>query len=243
MTRPSGAAGAPAPDGAAPAPASPLSRGALLVSIGLLVVSLAIGVIALVKVGPTATVPIHWNASGQADGWGPAWFSLLLAPAIQVGLLALLAFIPRFEPRRLNLSRSGRAYSVIVVGVMALMTVVQVGVVMATLGVVSDMAFIVMAGVGVLFVAIGLVMPGFQPNYIAGIRTPWTLTSDLSWRKTHVVGGRVFVLVGAGMIVALPFVPTNAIVIGMLVALFVLLGGVMVYSYRVWKSDPDKRTT
>jgi hypothetical protein len=55
--------------------------------------------------------------------------------------------------------------------------------------------------------------------------------------------GRVFVLVGAGMPVGLPFVPTDAIVIGTLVALMVLLGGVMVYSYRVWRSDPDKRTT
>ena len=215
MTGPSGAAGAPSPDGAAPAPASPLSRGALLLSVGLLAASVVIGVLALVKVGPTATVPIHWNASGQADGWGPAWLSLLLTPAIQVGLLVLLAFIPRFEPRRLNLSRSGRAYSVIVVAVMALTTVIQLGLAIATLGVTFEMALIVLAGVGVLFIAIGIVMPGFQPNYMAGIRTPWTLTSDLSWRKTHVVGGRVFVLVGAGM----------------------------VYSYRVWKRDPDKRTT
>ena len=29
-----------------------------------------------------------------------------------------------------------------------------------------------------------------------GIRTPWTLTSDLSWDRTHRVGGRLFVLEG-----------------------------------------------
>ena len=31
---------------------------------------------------------------------------------------------------------------------------------------------------------------------MVGIRTPWTLTSDLSWDRTHRVGGRLFVLEG-----------------------------------------------
>ena len=233
--------GTPGGADAARPPRSPLSPAALLVSLVLLVASLAVGLVGLARVGVDATVPIHWDASGQANGWGPAWLSLLVTPAIQAGLLALLALIPRYEPRRLNLSRSGRAYSVIVVGVMALMAVVQVAVVAATLGGTFDMPVLVMGGVGVLFIAIGLVMPGFQPNYLAGIRTPWTLTSDLSWRKTHVVGGRLFVVVGAGMIVAMPFVSMFALVMGMLVGLTVMLVALFAYSYRVWKSDPDKR--
>ena len=244
-TAPADGASGMAGGGADPAaaPRSPLTRVALGASLVLLAASTAFGLVGLAKVGPGATVPIHWDASGQVNGWGPAWMSLLLTPAIQLGILALLAVIPRYEPRRLNLSRSGRAYSVIVVGVMALMTIVQAAVVLATLGWTFDVTLLVMGGVAVLFIAIGLAMPGFQPNYIAGIRTPWTLTSDLSWRKTHVWGGRIFVLVGVGMLAAMPFVPTAALVFGMLIALTGMLVVLFAYSYRVWKADPDRRTT
>jgi uncharacterized membrane protein len=231
------------PAGGPDAPASPLGRGALVVSIALVVASLAIAVVVLARVGVDATVPIHWGADGKPNGYGPAWLSLLLTPVIQVGLLLLLAAIPRFEPRRLNLSRSGRSYSIIVVGVMALMTLVQAAIAIATLGGQLDLTQLVIGGCGVLFIAIGLAMPGFQPNYIAGVRTPWTLTSDVSWRKTHVLAGRLFVVVGAGMLVATPFFATATLVVGMLTALVLLLVAVTAYSYRVWRTDPDRRTT
>ncbi len=37
-------------------------------------------------------------------------------------------------------------------------------------------------------------------NWFAGVRTPWTLSSERSWRKTNWVGGWLFVLVGVGFI-------------------------------------------
>ena len=220
-----------------------MGRGALLAASLFVVASLAIGVVVLAQEGLTATVPVHWGVDGTPDGYGPAWLSLLVVPVMQLGLVALLAVIPRFEPRRANLARSRRSYEIVVVGVAALFTLVQASIAIATLGGAFDVSRIVIGGTGVLFIAIGLAMPGFRPNYMAGIRTPWTLTSDLSWRKTHVLGGRLFTLVGALVVVASPFVPVVALTI-LLVGGLLVAGAVMVaYSYRVWKSDPDKRTT
>jgi uncharacterized membrane protein len=75
-----------------------------------------------------------------------------------------------------------------------------------------------------------------------GIRTPWTLASDLSWVRTHRVGGRIFVIEGLALI-ALGLVGAGAEVLAVAIAGAVAIAIVVVvaYSYRVWKIDPGKR--
>jgi len=218
-----------------------MGRGALVTAALFVVASVAIAAVALAQVGITATVPVHWGADGQPNGYGPAWLSLLVVPVVQVGLVVLLAVIPRFEPRRANLARSRRSYEIVVVGVAALLTLVQAAIAIATLGGEFDFSRIIVGGCGVFFIAIGLAMPGFRPNYMAGIRTPWTLTSDLSWRKTHELGGRLFVVVGGLIVVVSPFLPVIALTVVLLVGLLGAVAIMFVYSYRVWKTDPDRR--
>jgi len=38
-------------------------------------------------------------------------------------------------------------------------------------------------------------------NFFAGIRTPWTLAIDEVWLRTHRLGGKLFVLAGAVMVI------------------------------------------
>ncbi|MEM1574073.1 MAG: SdpI family protein [Candidatus Methanomethylicaceae archaeon] len=33
-------------------------------------------------------------------------------------------------------------------------------------------------------------------NWFIGIRTPWTLSSDIVWEKTHKIGGKMFKIIG-----------------------------------------------
>src|SRR6266581_3323404 len=43
-------------------------------------------------------------------------------------------------------------------------------------------------GVGLLFIVLGNSLARVQPTWFVGIRTPWTLSSDTVWRKTHRTG-------------------------------------------------------
>ena len=43
-----------------------------------------------------------------------------------------------------------------------------------------------------LFYVLGALMPRFKRNFFVGIRTPWTLSSDVVWKKTHSLGGILF---------------------------------------------------
>jgi uncharacterized membrane protein len=203
----------------------------------------AIGAYAWIQLPPDAQVPIHWGPDGTPNGYASKTIGLLLLPLTAAGLAILLAFIPRFEPRRTNLERSGKAYGAIWVGVMLLMAGIQVIVVVTTLGGTPDMSRLTLLGIGVLYLVIGNYLPKVRPNYMMGIRTPWTLTSDLAWNKTHRIGGRLFVAEGLvfialGLVGVAPEVLAVAIVGGIVILLVVLFA----YSYQVWKSDPEKRT-
>ena len=44
-------------------------------------------------------------------------------------------------------------------------------------------------GMGLLFVGIGPLLPRISSNRWTGIRTPWTLSNETVWRRTHRIGG------------------------------------------------------
>jgi uncharacterized membrane protein len=97
---------------------------------------------------------------------------------------------------------------------------------------------------GALFVVIGNYLPKTRPNYLLGIRTPWTLTSDLSWTRTHRVGGRLFMLEGAILVASGLLDVGSGALLGLIIGGLALIVGIMfAYSYVVWKDDPARRTT
>lgn len=190
---------------------------------------------------PDAQVPIHWGIDGHVDGYASKEIGLFLLPLTAAGIAALLAVIPRFEPRRANLERSRKAYGAIWIVIVALVGAVHALAVAVALGAVLDVTRLILIGTGVVFVVIGNFLPKVRPNYLMGIRTPWTLASDLSWVRTHRVGGRLFVvegfvLIALGLLGARPEVLAVAVIGAIVIEIVV----VVVYSYRVWKMDPAK---
>lgn len=190
-----------------------------------------------------AQIPIHWGLDGQPDGYAPKVVGLLVLPAVGLIVSALLAIVPFVEPRRENLYRSGPAYRSVWLGLLGLLVVLHGAAVLAATGTGVDMAGLVAAAVGAIFVVIGNVLGKVRSNFMFGIRTPWTLTSDRSWNRTHRLGGRLMVALGvvviAASVLGLRGAPLFAIVGGGGVALVVALFG---YSYLAWRADPDRRT-
>ncbi len=189
-----------------------------------------------------AQVPIHWGIDGRVDGYAPKEIGLFMLPLVTVAVATLLAVIPRIEPRRANLERSGKAYAAICIAVVTLLGGGHLLSVAVALGAVLDVTRLILIGAGLMFVVIGNFLPKVRPNYLVGIRTPWTLASDLSWVRTHRVGGRLFVVEGF-VLIALGMLGARAEMLAVAVvgAIVILLVVVFIYSYRVWKLDPGKR--
>ncbi len=206
------------------------------------VVQLLVAAWGLARVGMAATVPIHWNAEGQPNGYGPAWLAFLLMPVITLLLIGLFAAIPRIEPRRANLLRSSRAYITIAYAMLLLMLGVDVATVLAGAGYDVPITPVIGGGVGLLFVVFGNVLSTVRSNFMVGVRTPWTLTSDLAWDKTHRLIGRLWVVSGVALFLVSLLGQTQLLVAVLLAFVVGTLVLAFVYSYLVWRSDPDKRT-
>ncbi|QNL20001.1 SdpI family protein [Hyphobacterium sp. CCMP332] len=194
---------------------------------------------------PGAQVPVHFNLSGEADSYGSKTEAFLFLPAILLGITFLLAIAPNIDPRGKNLRRSRPVYIVgWIIGVVALaggqglITWTAVG---------GGVEGEVMArGVGIFIAAImlllGLVIAKARPNFFAGIRTPWTLSSDLSWDKTHRWASRVFLGLGVAGLAAALLLPPEPVTIGLMAALLVSTLGLVIYSFLVWQADPARET-
>jgi uncharacterized membrane protein len=190
---------------------------------------------------PKATdhIPVHWNAVGQVDRYGGKVEGLLLVPLLAVAIYFLLLVLPRFDPGRANYAQFSGTYTLIRFAVLALMAFVYVITILPIHGRAVDVATLVPVAVGALFILLGSVMGKLRPNWFVGIRTPWTLSSKQSWVRTHRVGGWLFILMGLAFIV-IAFIRTQwafMVVMALVLASVVVM---TVYSYLVWRNDPEK---
>jgi uncharacterized membrane protein len=198
-----------------------------------------------------ARVPIHWGLSGAPDHFTTrqqAMTLFLLLPGISALIAVLLAVLPVLDPFGQNLRKGGRAYLSAWIGVEILMAAVAVGVaimtVRATGGDVSAEQWfvrLILAGIGIIFILIGDALPKTRRNFFIGVRTPWTLTSDLAWEKTHRLAGRLMVLIGLWDVVAAFFVSGVGLVFTIAVPVLAMVFIAVIYSYLVWRGDPARQ--
>jgi uncharacterized membrane protein len=182
-------------------------------------------------------LPIHWNAAGKSDGYGGKFEGLLLTPLIAVGLYLMLLVLPAIDPRKENYQRMANTYSVIRLVIVIYMSVFSVVLTFVARGAALNIGLIVPVMVGALFVILGNYFGKLRQTWFVGIRTPWTLSSTVSWNKTHALGGKIFIGIGIGLIIAAligkGWAFTVVIVAGTLGLIYTIY-----YSYLIWKSDP-----
>lgn len=190
---------------------------------------------------PNAQIPVHWGLDGKVDGYAGKAIGLLLLPGIMACLMALIAFISAFEPRRAHLNQSWKAIGAIWIGLSLFLAVIHGVVIWAALGHTVDASIVIVLGVGVLLCVTGNYMGKVRSNYFVGVRTPWTLSSELSWNKTNRLGGKLLAATGVIAIIA-GFTSGIAVTLAVVLTSVVCSAAITVaYSYRIWKSDPDKR--
>jgi uncharacterized membrane protein len=204
--------------------------------IPLLIVAAAVIASAIVYPKLPASMPTHWDISGHPNGWSSRFWGAWLMPIFMVGLWALMRVLPAIDPRRSNYAKFGGAFEGVIVSIMLFMLGMHIIVLRAALGYPVAIERVLPVALGVLFIAIGNLLPRMRPNWFLGIRTPWTLSSDRVWEKTHRFGGNVFVLAGALMLLSGLVMPQwGQLVIFTIVAL--CTASVLIYSYVEWKRE------
>lgn len=182
------------------------------------------------------TMAIHWGTTGEPDGFGSRVFGAFFLPGLMLFVWGLLTLLPNIDPRRANIEKFRESYDLLIIAVITVLAVLHVGVLGSALGWPVSVGRLAPISIGLLFVVLGNLLPRFRSNFFFGIRTPWTLSSENVWMKTHRLGG--YVMVGIGLLMILAGVLNSAM------AFYVAIGGglamvltVLVYSWWLWKLE------
>ena len=204
--------------------------------IPLIIVAVAVIASAVVYPDLPVTVPTHWDMLGRPNGWGSRVWGAWVLPVVMLLLSGLMRVLPRIDPRGANYAKFGGAFEAIIISILLYMLGLHLIILRASLGYPVAMERVLPIGIGILLVLIGNLLPRARPNWFIGIRTPWTLSSDRVWEKTHRVGGRAFVAGGLAILIAALVAPQWAHYVLVAVVVVCSLSAVL-YSYIAWRRE------
>jgi uncharacterized membrane protein len=99
---------------------------------------------------------------------------------------------------------------------------------------------ITFAGVGLLITVVGNYMSNLKPNYVAGIRLPWTLNDPENWRQTHRMASKVWFVGGLVLILISLALPKNLFLPLFTAVMVVLVLVPSVYSFRMHRNKSNR---
>jgi len=185
-------------------------------------------------------VVTHWGANGQPNGWSSPTFAAFLIPGVMALMTLIFAALPNIDPLKKNYEFHGSVYFLLVNVIIGFVGIIQAIVLGSALGWPFDMRTALPLLLGALFVFMGNLLPRIRPNWFMGIRTPWTLSSERVWRKTHRVGGYAFTVAGL-VFIATAFIPMgNSGTAVMLAVIFPMVLWPVVYSYVEWRREKEE---
>lgn len=141
-------------------------------------------------------IPSHWNAQGEVNGYMHKFWGLFMLPLISIGLLLLFIAIPKIDPLKRNIEKFREQYDRFVVIIILFFLYIHLLIVFWSLGFAFNMTQAIIPAIAGLFYYIGVLLTHAKRNWFVGIRTPWTLSSEKVWDKTHKRGGKLFKVAG-----------------------------------------------
>lgn len=134
----------------------------------------------------------HWNASGQVDGYLPKFWGLFLMPIISLIMVLFFLWIPEIDPLKENIRKFRKYFDDFIVLMMLFLFYIYFLSLFWNLGQRFNMVYMITPSFAVLFYYIGIMTEKAKRNWFIGIRTPWTLSNETVWDKTHKIGGKLF---------------------------------------------------
>ncbi len=181
-----------------------------------------------------AEVPIHWGKDG-ADGFQSKGAALFTLHSIMIFTYVLMMVIPKIDPKKKNFNYFSKGYLIINYALITLFFVINMIILLICLGIDIPMERLAGPIVGLLFMILGNYIQQARTNFFVGIRTPWTLSNDEVWRKTHRLGGKLFM--GGGLLIFLTIFMSADwgfyIIMGVTAIIVIVPTG---YSYFLFKS-------
>jgi uncharacterized membrane protein len=206
-----------------------------IISLGIILLFFAVG--ASLYPSMPEMMASHWNIQGEVDGYMPKLWGLFLMPIVSLALFLLLIFIPRLDPLKANVAKFRKYFDNFVAIVVLFLFYLYLLVIFWNKGARFEMIQFLAPAFAVLFYYAGVLTERAKRNWFIGIRTPWTLSNDKVWGKTHELGGRLFKTSGTLALLGIVF-PVYAIWFVLAPVLFTAIYTVS-YSYFEYRRQTD----
>lgn len=176
-------------------------------------------------------VPTHFNMHGVPDGWSSKPMAVFGLPLLMAALNLLCHWgMGRVQPGEHKVAPNILVNMVgWIVGIISVI-VVPMCLFMAV-GVDVPIAFVMNILLAVVFLMVGNYLPKCKMNAYIGIKLPWTYSSDENWRRTHRLGG--FVWVAAGLLLLVNLALGSELLLMVLIFAAILIPGI--YSYLLYR--------
>ena len=186
-------------------------------------------------------VATHFNFSGEPDQWNSKNSLIWMLLALNGIVYLLFLVLPKLAAK--SYLRSG---SSVMIKIRIIFTLLIGGLSFFMVYMADGDPKNGILGLGVLFsllcIFLGNYLQTVKPNYLVGIRTPWTLESEPVWRKTHQLGGKLMFFGGLLSLPLIFIVPSN---LAPFPAVIPLVGSMifsLVYSYLLFQKEKKKES-
>lgn len=210
-----------------------LMKASKIIIIGIILFSFALAIYLYPQMPDK--IASHWNAQGQIDGYMSKFWGLFLMPFISLAMFLLFLLIPKIDPLKENIAKFRKYFDWFIALLILFLFYLYLLTIGWSKGIKFNMIQALMPAFALLFYYAGVLISKAQRNWFIGIRTPWTLSSDIVWQKTHRLGGRLFKLIGIIALAGLLF-PKYAIFLLLIPSILAALY-TLVYSYFAYQKE------
>jgi uncharacterized membrane protein len=174
-----------------------------LVGLGIVLVSAIASVLAYPEL--PRQMAVHFTVEGTPDDYLDRPIALALVPALELAVLGMYAVIPRLDPLGENIAEFENYYDLVAIVTVAVLAYVHAAVLGYNLGYRYEMGQVIAPMLAVVGIVFGTVVENAKQNWFVGIRTPWTLSDEEVWTRTHERSGILFKIAGVIALLAIPF--------------------------------------
>lgn len=179
------------------------------------------------------TVPSHFNSNGIPNSYSSKLSLVLIGTCIPIVTYFLVTLSPFIDPFKKKFEENSHIFLLIrdiVIGFMVFM--MSLVFISAKDGIFRSDLFGI--GFGLLFILLGNYLPKLPRNFFFGIRSPWTLASEVVWFRTHRISGSLFVA-GGILFIILTLLKVNWVISMIVILTPLVLFTAFIYPYLLYR--------
>lgn len=178
----------------------------------------------------------HWDSLGQVNGYGSK-LQIFLVPVISLAIFLLLIILPLIDPFKKNYKKFQKYYDGFLFLIILFLTYINTLIILFNLNIKFNFLQALIPAFAILIYYTGVFLKHAKRNWFAGIRTPWTLSSDSVWKSTHKLGSKLFKISAIISLTGLIF-PNQTIYL-LVFPLILSAIFLVIYSYLVFKKEKN----